>query len=61
MNRRWAFFEKYCNSEQRLAVTQFNARSFTEFILSKAEGFRMTTPIECHSERSEESLLQRFA
>jgi hypothetical protein len=42
-------------------VSQFNARSFTEFILSEAEGFRMTTPIECHSERSEESLLPRFA
>ena len=31
-------------------VMQFKTRSFMKFILSKAEGFRMTTPIKCHSE-----------
>jgi hypothetical protein len=35
-----------------MAVTPFSTRSFTEFILSKAEGFRMTTSIKCHSERT---------
>ena len=36
-----------------MVVAQFKTRSFTSF--------RMTTPIKCHSERSEESLLVRFA
>jgi hypothetical protein len=45
-----------CGKSRRKVVTQFKTRSFTEFILSKAEGFSMTTPIKCHSERSEESL-----
>jgi hypothetical protein len=33
------------------------SRSFTEFILSSAEGFRITTPSEHYFERSEESVL----
>jgi hypothetical protein len=38
-------------------MTQFESRSFTEFILSVAEGFRMTTPLKCHSERAAKNLL----
>jgi hypothetical protein len=48
------------NPSSRGVVTQFESRSFTEFILSTAEGFRMTTPSRCHSEHSEESLLLRL-
>ena len=32
-----------------------------EFILSVAEGFRITTPVNYHSEHSEESALLRFS
>jgi hypothetical protein len=42
-------------------MTEFNTRSFTEFYSEEDEGFRMTTPIKCHSEPSEESLLRDLA
>jgi hypothetical protein len=41
----------------KAVVTQSKTRSFTEFILSTAEGFRMTTPIKCHSERQRKIFL----
>lgn len=40
--------------------TQFDIRSFMESIVSTVEGFRITTSIKCHSERSDESLLMRL-
>jgi hypothetical protein len=40
-----------------MVMTQFKSRSFTEFILRVAEGFRMTTPLKCHFERTAKNLL----